>query len=224
MKTVTLKIRELRAMSNFASTDETRYILNGVCVDARKGRHPLLVATDGRCIGILKTEAEVSTETFELVLPMKLLKDVFKLSAADDFCAFDVSGKDVTAVLGPKTIIFHDALTKGTYPKYHQVIPKFSETDKADRGRVIAGKLLEKFSKAAHALRDTAKYTHGTGLRLVGTSDNSPVLVKMVSCPEFFGVVMPMRSDTADDSVPDWLADDPAEVKPTEPKPKIKNG
>src|SRR5688572_22703331 len=55
----TILVRELQAMRLLASEDETRFVLNGVHVELGP-EHVLLIATDGRRLGVLRCGASVN--------------------------------------------------------------------------------------------------------------------------------------------------------------------
>jgi len=111
----------LRKTAYAVSSDETRYVLNGVYM-AFKGDKLTVVATDGRRLALVEREMEVPKGAeAELILPTKavgelqrLLKDKgdVKLSVGENQIIFNLDG----TILASKLI-------EGTYPNFRQVIP-----------------------------------------------------------------------------------------------------
>jgi len=111
----------LRKTAYAVSSDETRYVLNGVYM-AFKGDKLTVVATDGRRLALVEREMEVPKGTeAELILPTKAVGELQRL----------LSDKgDVKLSVGENQIIFYldgttlaSKLIEGTYPNFRQVIP-----------------------------------------------------------------------------------------------------
>ncbi len=103
------------------STDETRYVLNGVMMSFKADKLTV-VATDGRRLALAEADVEVpkGSET-ELILPTKAVTELqrlltdkgdVKLSATENQIVFDLEGTTIVS-----------KLIEGTYPNYRQVIP-----------------------------------------------------------------------------------------------------
>lgn len=111
----------LRHTAYAASTDESRYILNGVLLSF-KGEKVAVVATDGRRMALFEQEIEFPKGAeADLVLPFKtvdeLLKTlhdegVLKIQATETQAAFEFDG-----------MLIVSKLVEGTYPNFRQVIP-----------------------------------------------------------------------------------------------------
>jgi len=111
----------LRKTSYAISTDETRYVLNGVLCSL-KDNTVTIVATDGRRLAVAELEQEIPhSAQCEVIIPTKavselqrLLRDTGEvhLSITDNQIAFEFNN-----------LIFYSKLTEGNYPNYRQVIP-----------------------------------------------------------------------------------------------------
>ena len=135
-KTFTLEQGELATMlGNVAyaqSTDETRYILNGVYFNFRDGKLAL-VATDGRRLALVSKELAVPTASAgAIILPAKTVAELLRLLGKGDKlkvafnerrAAFQIeTGKDSSGLTD--SIYLFSKVVEGNYPNYQQVIPK----------------------------------------------------------------------------------------------------
>jgi len=114
------------------STDETRYILNGVYFNFKDGKLAL-VATDGRRLALVSKELTVpAASAGAIILPAKTVAELLrllgkgeKLSIAfnDRRAAFQIeTGKESGGLTD--SIYLFSKVVEGNYPNYHQVIPK----------------------------------------------------------------------------------------------------
>jgi len=135
-KTFSLEQGELAAMlGNVAyaqSTDETRYILNGVYFNFKDGKLSL-VATDGRRLALVSKELEVpAASAGAIILPAKTVAELLRLLGKGDNlkiafndrrAAFQIdTNKDSSGLT--EAIYLFSKVVEGNYPNYHQVIPK----------------------------------------------------------------------------------------------------
>ena len=126
----------LKSVSYAQSTDENRYILNGVYFNFADEKLTL-VATDGRRLGLTGLELEVSEENAgSLILPAKTVAELERLMGKgervniafnDRQAAFEI-GLDEA---GESGLVDHlylvSKIVEGNYPNYRQVIPKETE-------------------------------------------------------------------------------------------------
>ncbi|HEY8994066.1 MAG TPA: DNA polymerase III subunit beta [Lacunisphaera sp.] len=114
------------------STDETRYILNGVYFNFKDGKLAL-VATDGRRLALVSKELAVpAASAGAIILPAKTVAELLrllgkgeKLSIAfnDRRAAFQIeTGKESGGLT--ESIYLFSKVVEGNYPNYQQVIPK----------------------------------------------------------------------------------------------------
>jgi len=135
-KTFTLEQGELATMlSNVSyaqSTDETRYILNGVYFNFKDGKLAL-VATDGRRLALVSKELAVpAASAGAIILPAKTVAELLRLLGKGEKlkiafnerrAAFQIdTGKDTSGLTD--SIYLFSKVVEGNYPNYHQVIPK----------------------------------------------------------------------------------------------------
>ncbi|HVW19697.1 MAG TPA: DNA polymerase III subunit beta [Opitutaceae bacterium] len=122
----------LRSVAYAQSTDETRYILNGVYFNFRDGKLAL-VATDGRRLAVVGREMEVpAASAGAIILPAKTVGELarlldkggkVKINFNDRRCAFQIAtDKDTSGLVD--SIYLYSKVVEGNYPNYQQVIPK----------------------------------------------------------------------------------------------------
>ena len=129
-------VNMLKSVSYAQSTDENRYILNGVYFNFADEKLTL-VATDGRRLGLTGLELEVSEENAgNLIIPAKTVAELERLMGKgekvniafnDRQAAFEI-GLDEA---GDSGLVDHlylvSKVVEGNYPNYRQVIPKETE-------------------------------------------------------------------------------------------------
>jgi DNA polymerase-3 subunit beta len=122
----------LRSVAYAQSTDETRYILNGVYFNFRDGKL-FLVATDGRRLALMSKEMEVPAESAgAIILPAKTVAELMrlldkgekvKISFNERRAAFQIgTDKDASGMIDH--VYLYSKVVEGNYPNYQQVIPK----------------------------------------------------------------------------------------------------
>ena len=127
----------LKSVSYAQSTDETRYIMNGVFFSFDDGKLTL-AATDGRRLAVMSKELEVTEENRgKLILPAKTVAEVERLLGQGDQvrivfnerqAAFEINtGQDAREGGLVDSIYLVSKIVEGNYPNYRQVIP--SEND-----------------------------------------------------------------------------------------------
>ncbi|PTY05206.1 DNA polymerase III subunit beta [Opitutaceae bacterium EW11] len=122
----------LKSVSYAQSTDETRYILNGVYFNFKDGKLSL-VATDGRRLALISKEMEVpAASAGSIILPAKTVGELLrmldkgeklKVSFNDRRAAFQINtDRDTSGLVD--SIYLYSKVVEGNYPNYNQVIPK----------------------------------------------------------------------------------------------------
>jgi DNA polymerase III subunit beta len=122
----------LRSVAYAQSTDETRYILNGVYFNFKDGKLSL-VATDGRRLALIAKEMEVpAASAGAIILPAKTVGELTRLLALgtkvkinfnDRRAAFQIAtDKDSSGLVDH--VYLYSKVVEGNYPNYQQVIPK----------------------------------------------------------------------------------------------------
>jgi len=122
----------LKSVSYAQSSDETRYILNGVYFSFKDGKLSL-VATDGRRLALISKDIEVpAASAGSIILPAKTVSELvrmldkgekLKISFNERRASFQIStDKDSSGLID--SIYLYSKVVEGNYPNYNQVIPK----------------------------------------------------------------------------------------------------
>ena len=122
----------LKSVAYAQSTDETRYILNGVYFNFKDGKLAL-VATDGRRLALVAKEMDVPAESAgAIILPAKTVGELtrlldkgekVKINFNDRRAAFQIAtDKDTSGLIDH--VYLYSKVVEGNYPNYQQVIPK----------------------------------------------------------------------------------------------------
>ena len=126
-----------------ASTEETRYNLNGIYLHEKGGDAPALtaVATDGHRLASVRMPLPEGAKGMPgVIIPRKTIGEISKLVAeADGEVAVSLSANQIRFQLGD--VVLASRLIDGTYPEYEKVIPaandKILEADAAVLSGVI---------------------------------------------------------------------------------------
>jgi DNA polymerase-3 subunit beta len=135
LKAVTLpqdKLKGLIRRTAFAaSTDESRYVLNGLFFSF-KDHKVTAVATDGRRLALTEEEVEEEPGTpIEFIVPSKAIaelgrllqdKGTVELRHTENQAQFTLLPEPGSTTGGP--VVLTTKLVEGTYPNYQQVIPR----------------------------------------------------------------------------------------------------
>jgi DNA polymerase-3 subunit beta len=129
-KKVLLQQDAVRAMlkkTSFAvSTDESRYVLNGIFMSLKDGKMTL-VATDGRRLALVDEEVEISEKSAgEFIVPAKAINELNRL--LQDKGEIEIKFGENQASFALKddkgfSVLLITKLIEGNYPNYRQVIP-----------------------------------------------------------------------------------------------------
>lgn len=117
----------LRKTAYAVSSDEARYVLNGIFFSLKE--HKLtLVATDGRRLALVEEEADIpDAKQGEFIVPAKTVNELERLLGekgdvelrfTENIAAFSLQAEN-----GPSTVV-QTKLVEGSYPNYRQVIPR----------------------------------------------------------------------------------------------------
>lgn len=121
------KIRGMLKKTSFAiSSDESRYVLNGIFMSLKE--HKLtMVATDGRRLALVDEDVDVAaTSQGEFIIPAKAVNELNRL--LQDKGEVEVKFSENQAAFTLKddkgnSILIVTKLIEGNYPNYRQVIP-----------------------------------------------------------------------------------------------------
>lgn len=108
-----------------ASTQETRYILNGLLWNNTADKFEI-VATDGGRLAIATHTALPGSKEFKIIIPTKILNELCRYitiakPGKDSTIKVNVSSNQVSFMMNETTFI--SRLIEGNFPNYNQVIP-----------------------------------------------------------------------------------------------------
>jgi DNA polymerase-3 subunit beta len=124
-KVVTIRQKDLRdglrKTSYAISTDETRYVLNGVLFSFKDNKLTL-VATDGRRLAMLDIDLEFPrSHEADIIVPTKAVTELQRLLTDEGDVRVSVSTGQIAFDLNNTLLV--SKLIEGNYPNYRQVIP-----------------------------------------------------------------------------------------------------
>jgi DNA polymerase-3 subunit beta len=121
------KIRGMMKKTSFAiSTDESRYVLNGIFISLKEHKMTM-VATDGRRLALVDEEVDVSEKSQgEFIVPAKAVNELNRLLSDKGEVEIRYSENQASFTLKDEkgfSILIITKLIEGNYPNYRQVIP-----------------------------------------------------------------------------------------------------
>jgi DNA polymerase III subunit beta len=161
------KLRSMLRKTSFAiSTDETRFVLNGIFFSLRD--HKLtMVATDGRRLALVDEEVDIPAESDgEFIVPTKAINELNRLLSGAGQAEIKFTDNQAAFALQDDkgfSVLVISKLIEGNYPNYRQVIP--GET----KERVALGR-----EELLHALRRAEIMTSekSNSVKLAFTANN----------------------------------------------------
>jgi DNA polymerase-3 subunit beta len=213
-----INLKHVLAALNCVSTEETRYYLQGVCIEVSE-RASLAVATDGHVLlathCLLDTATPDNTLLGSFILSSESLKAVKIKHFFDPLATLtqvDAAVLKITCGAGsawgyPNGADFYVKLVDGSFPDWRRVIPmdtdlKEAQTHIDDMDYDI--RKLAQFSKAAAVLNGPHKRS-GNPFSLARGGDG-PALVRFGDESNVIGAIMPCRSGGAQRGKrPDWI-------------------
>jgi DNA polymerase-3 subunit beta len=124
-KVVTIRQKDLRdglrKTSYAISTDETRYVLNGVLFSFKDNKLTL-VATDGRRLAMVDIDLEFPrSHEGDIIVPTKAVTELHRLLTDEGDLRVSVGSGQIAFDLEKALLV--SKLIEGNYPNYRQVIP-----------------------------------------------------------------------------------------------------
>lgn len=146
--------RDMLKMSSYAaSTDETRFVLNGVLLSLKGGKLTV-VATDGRRLALVEHEIEVPKESErDMILPTKAINEL--LHTLEDEGDLKIHATENQVMFEFGDVFVASKLIDGTYPNYRQVIPSECE----ERVTVERESLLSALKRVSLLITDKSNAT-----------------------------------------------------------------
>ncbi len=114
--------KTLRKISYSVSTDQTRYVLNGILLSMRDG-NCISVATDGRRLALVEKlleDADAANDG-DAILPIKVVHELERLLDEEGDVVIRLS--EARASFEVNNTVIVSKLVEGNYPNYRQVIP-----------------------------------------------------------------------------------------------------
>ena len=112
----------LRKTAYAISTDETRYVLNGILFSFKENKLTM-VATDGRRLALVDIEniEFPRSQEVDIIVPAKCVTELQRLVAEEGELKMTVGENQVSFEVNGKLLV--SKLIEGNYPNYRQVIP-----------------------------------------------------------------------------------------------------
>lgn len=203
-KELALKASLLKSLNRIASTDETRYVINGVNVEL-DAKGYTLTATDGRRLITLHSDAQTFDEEISFTIPSLLIKALpdsmlsGRLPVLIDYNEKNISIRDCDLELRCLPI-------GGNYPNWRAVVPKEWPTGfKPD----AIGLNYEYLTEIFETIKDLATNTRGVILAQEKETDPICILAPHHGDGELFAILMPVRfSETF--AIPEFAKPEPA--------------
>jgi len=177
-KKVSLSQETLKAMmrkTSFAvSSDESRYVLNGIFISL-KDHKMTLVATDGRRLALVDEEVEISEKSSgEFIVPAKAVTELNRLMQDKGEVEIKFGENQASFALKDDkgfSVLLITKLIEGNYPNYRQVIP--SETK--ERVPLVREEFLQALRRAEIMTSEKANSVKLTfGKNNLAITANSP--------------------------------------------------
>ena len=111
----------LKKTSYAISSDETRYVLNGILFSFKENKLTM-VATDGRRLALVDIEVEFPrSHEVDIIIPTKCVTELARLVGDEGEIKMKVGQNQVAFEVNETLLI--SKLIEGNYPNYRQVIP-----------------------------------------------------------------------------------------------------
>ncbi|MFH1354927.1 MAG: DNA polymerase III subunit beta [Candidatus Omnitrophota bacterium] len=130
-------LKQLLSLTSFAvSSDETRYILNGILIRINKNTMTL-VATDGKRLAIAEKKLnQTVNKDVRVIVPIKAIRELDRNLQEEGELSLVLGANQIMFELDNVTIV--SRLIEGEFPDYRQVIPPPSENKiKIDRAQLL---------------------------------------------------------------------------------------
>jgi hypothetical protein len=232
MSDLLLKIdaEDLARVVPFASENDIRYYLNGVCIEPHEDG-AILIATNGHMLAAIQSPDSYVTETCILSLNKRFTTEIRKAGLKRDSQSFvelkDAASYPEVVVLGGRlhrhvayVSPHRPALVDGKFPEWRKIIPL--DDDLVDG---LAGSYNARYVQAA---AEAAGLANGPRSRYNGirfqrskkAGDSGPVIVRTSENRSMIILVMAMR-DELTQTMPDWTRAKPEPAKPAAPSMPI---
>ncbi len=142
------KFKAMLRKTGFAiSTDETRFVLNGIYMSLKEQKITM-VATDGRRLALVEEDVELTEESQgEFIVPTKAINELSRLLQTKGTTEVKFTDNQVAFTLkseGGLDVLIMSKLVEGNYPNYRQVIPGEAK----ERVTIVREELLQALRRA----------------------------------------------------------------------------
>ena len=169
------KVRGMMKKTSFAiSTDESRYVLNGIFISL-KDHKMTMVATDGRRLALVDEEVDVSEKSQgEFIAPAKAVNELNRLLQDKGNVEIRYTDNQASFTLKDEkngSVLIVTKLIEGNYPNYRQVIP----TEVKERVSLVREEFLHALRRAEIMTSDKSNSVKLTfGKNNLAITANSP--------------------------------------------------
>lgn len=159
----------LRKTSYAISTDETRYVLNGVNCVIGDG-NLTLVATDGRRLAMVEQDLEIAkADDSTVIIPTKAVVELQRLLSDEGEIKIQLTSSQAAFTLNNSFLV--TKLIEGNYPNYKQVIPGEAKY-RIPLEREVLYNAVKRVALLVNEKTNSIKFTFADSLLTIST--NSP--------------------------------------------------
>jgi len=196
MQTITLSIKDIKAVSHAMAGNDIRYYLNSVCIE-HNGIETRIIATDGHRLHIVRVNHPDGEHCapVQYLLPDTLVKTIIKCKAPrhdkrkEVVLTFSDGKVSATIPDGTETVA---KLVDGKFPDYSRVIPQSVSGEYSCINQDFVTDALQGYRDYMESKKLYMALKHG--------GSNCAVL----SFGNFLAVIMPMRGDVSTDPDSFW--------------------
>ncbi len=159
----------LRKTSYAISSDETRYVLNGIYASFKEGKMSL-VATDGRRLAMVDNDLEFpASNECDVIIPSKAINELQRLLKPEGDVHVRINDNHISFEINGSRLV--SKLIEGNYPNYRQVIPS-NTTERVEVDREAFLDTVRRVSILATDKSNSVKLSFG--LNTVNVMANTP--------------------------------------------------
>lgn len=148
----------LKKTSYAISTDETRYVLNGIFTSFKDGKMTL-VATDGRRLAMVENDLEFpSSNEADVIIPSKAVMELQRLLGDEGDVVVKLTDSQIAFEINGSLLV--SKLIEGNYPNYRQVIPG-TTNERVQIGREAFLETIRRVSLLASDKSNSVKLAFG---------------------------------------------------------------
>jgi len=142
------RVRTMLRRTSFAvSTDETRYVLNGIFFSLKDHKFTM-VATDGRRLALAEEDVDLPPDSQgEFIVPTKAINELSRLMQPTGQIELTFTENQLAMTLSDDkgfSVLVITKLVEGSYPNFRQVIP----TASAERVALVREEFLQALRRA----------------------------------------------------------------------------